>query len=184
MKRMAKYSSVLVVLSAIGYWVGAAAALTFKTIDDPLGTGFTEAFGISGSNIVGAYNSNASGYIPGFLYNGSTYTTLNGPLGAPHSAQAFGISGNNIVGYYTGSIGSNHGFLYNELTSTYTTLDDPLASHSPPQPGYAFGTSAYGISGNNIVGSYIDYIDSSFNSHGFLYNGSNYQTLDDPLAGQ
>ncbi len=53
---------------------------------------------------------------------------------------------------------------------TYTTLDDPLGVN---------GTWAYGISGNNIVGSYTD---GSGNNYGFLYNGSTYTTLDDPLG--
>src|SRR5208337_4579084 len=117
---------------------------------------------------------------PGFLYIGPTYTTLKNPLGTtPSHTYPYGISGSSITGYYSAGGGSNHGFLYNELTSTYTTLDDPLASQSPPHPYYAFGTQAYGISGNNIVG---DYYDSSSNEHGFLYNGSTWTTIDDPLA--
>ena len=41
------------------------------------------------------------------------------------------------------------------------------------------GTQIYGISGNDIVG---EYVDASNNHNGFLYNGSTYFTLDDPLA--
>ncbi len=53
------------------------------------------------------------------------------------------------------------------LAITYTTLDDPLSTR---------GTDAIGISGNNIVGDYLD--DAA--GHGFLYNGSTYTTLDNP----
>jgi hypothetical protein len=42
------------------------------------------------------------------------------------------------------------------------------------------GTSAQGIDGNNIVGLYTDSLGAS---HGFLYDGATYTTLDDPLAG-
>jgi len=42
------------------------------------------------------------------------------------------------------------------------------------------GSTAWGISGNNIVGYYTD---GNFVDHGFLYNGSAFTTLDDPLAG-
>ena len=61
------------------------------------------------------------------------------------------------------------GFIYNR--STYTTLADPLGTK----------TYAYGISGNNIVGLYMD---SSFNHYGFLYNigAGTYTTLADPLG--
>jgi hypothetical protein len=44
-------------------------------------------------------------------------------------------------------------------------------------PG-ADGTAAYGIDGNNIVGSYWD----GSSHHGFLYNGSEWTTLDMPGA--
>ena len=51
----------------------------------------------------------------------------------------------------------------------YTTLDDGV-----------YGTAANGISGNNIVGTYLD---DSGNSHGFLYNGSTYTALNDGVHG-
>ncbi len=41
------------------------------------------------------------------------------------------------------------------------------------------GTFAYGIFGGNIVGYFND---SAGDSHGFLYNGSGYTTLDDPFG--
>jgi hypothetical protein len=55
---------------------------------------------------------------------------------------------------------------------TWTTLDDPLAV------GF---TTAYWISGNDMIGGYSD---SAGNFHGFLYNlqASTWTTLDDPLA--
>ncbi len=55
---------------------------------------------------------------------------------------------------------------------SYTTVDDPLGVNGT-------ATIAFGISGNNIVGSYTA---SSGNTYGFLYNGSTYTTLNDPLG--
>lgn len=55
---------------------------------------------------------------------------------------------------------------------TFTTLDDPNATS---------GTYAQGISGNNIVGYYNT---SSGLQYGFIYNGSTYTDLIDPLSGQ
>jgi uncharacterized membrane protein len=49
---------------------------------------------------------------------------------------------------------------------TWQTLDYP-GGYSPK--------AALGIDGNNIVG---DYIDSSGNEHGFLYDGASWTTLD------
>jgi hypothetical protein len=63
------------------------------------------------------------------------------------------------------------GFLYNISTHTYTgSLSDPLGTN---------GTFPLSICGNNVVGYYID---STNVVHGFLYDGSAYTTLDDPLA--
>ena len=162
--------------------LGAAAtvpAQTYTTLDNPAGTGGTYAYGISGNNIVGWYG-NSSGWQVGFLYNGSSYTTLTDPLSiestihgpVPNGNYAYGISGNNTVGLYywnaaVNGVNGYSGFLYNG--STYTTLSDPLS----------VSTSAQGIDGNNIVGYYTD---SSSKNYGFLYNGSTYTTLSDPLG--
>ena len=108
--------------------------------------------------------------------------------------------------------GVGHGFLYHD--STFTTLDDPLATTN--------GTYVSGISGNIIVGYYQvgpkatassttaaltphwtipwgtrtyatgisgnnivgHYTAASGGGHGFLYNDTTYTTLDYPLATQ
>ncbi len=157
---------------AVLLWAAAASpslAITYTTIDDPLAGPYgTFAAGFSGGNIVGGYYDSLR-VNHGFLYNGSTYTTLDDPLGTQGTI-ADGISGNNIVGSYTDSLQVNHGFLYNG--STCTTLDDPLALTQGE------GTFAEGIDGNNIVGFYED----ASGQHGFLYNGTTWTALDDPLA--
>jgi len=143
-------------------------AITFTTIDDPLAGGGswqgTHLCGIEGGNIVGCY-SDSLNWFHSFVYDGSTFTELNGPPGTVES-QAFGISGGKIVGQY--ETPANHGFVYDG--STYTTVDDPFG---------AVGTQAQGISGNNVVGYYQD---SQYVVHGFLFNGSTYTTVDHPMA--
>ena len=130
--------------------------MSWRNLDDPLaGIGFnlaqgTQVSGISGTNIVGFY-ADVNGYGHGFLYDGSTWTTLDDPLG--YFTWARGISGTNIVGFYLGANGV-HGFLYNG--STWTTLDDPLGVER---------TYCTGISGANIVGYCVD---SNGITHGFL----------------
>ena len=55
---------------------------TYITLDDPLGTGGTYAYGINDvGQIVGDY-TDSSGAHHGFLYSGGTYTTLDDPLGS------------------------------------------------------------------------------------------------------
>src|SRR5215469_4223673 len=102
---------------------GGPAKAGFKTLDVPSATGGTFVWGIDGGNIVGYYTDGTGDH--GFLYNGSTYTTLDDPLATKGFTHAYGISGNNIVGSYIDATGF-HGFLYNG--SSYTTLDNPLAT--------------------------------------------------------
>jgi hypothetical protein len=141
---------------------------TWKTIDFP-GSTKTDVRGISDNNIVGNYNDDLGRH--GFLYNGTTWTTLNNPVSV-NGTSIYGIDGNNIVGCYYDYSGTTHGFLYNG--TTWTTLNNPGATY----------TEAYGIDGNNIVG----WTEYSGVRHGFLYNGeeisdpNNWALLDMPGA--
>ena len=157
----------------------------FTTLDNPLastdlrfGTPGTFPQAVSNGTIVGYYQGGPypSYLIHGFIYNGSAFATLDDPLAsnAPGigGTWATGVSGKIVVGYYWNGTGITHGFVYDG--STYTNLDDPLA---PNEPG--FGTYPEGISGNTIVGTYLDHTGG----HGFVYNGSTFTTLDDPLTG-
>jgi hypothetical protein len=111
----------------------------------------TFIFGISGGNVVGYYTSNT--FYPesvtyenrGFIYDGSTFTTLNFP--GANSTRALAVSGGNVVGDYDG-----HGFIYDG--STFTTLDSPQGGNTTP----------LGISGNRVVGFYFD----QSTVHGFI----------------
>jgi hypothetical protein len=102
----------------------------------------TRALGVSGNNVVGEY-IDGSGHQYGFLYNGSSYTTLNVP--GSYGTIACGVSGNNIVGCYQTTSGQVDAFLYNG--TSYTTLNIP---------GDDGNAQAWGISGNKIVGYYYD----------------------------
>jgi len=57
------------------------------------GASNTYPYGIDGGNIVGYYSD---GSTHGFIYDGTTYTTLNVP--GADSTRAYGIDGSNIVG--------------------------------------------------------------------------------------
>ncbi len=151
--------------------VGAQAVIT---LDYP-GSGRTDLYGIDGNNIVG----DADNLPGGFLYNGSSFTSINDPLAGPYGSEPHGISGNTVVGSYYDSRDVLHGFTYTIATSAYTTLNDPYAATSATA-GFA-GTVPSSVSGSEIVGCYWD---SSGAVHGFLYKGSTYTTLDGPLAAQ
>lgn len=138
---------------------------TYTTLDDPLATGGTFAFGINATGQVVGYYQNASGS-HGFLYAGGTYTTLDYP--SSNGTLAYGINDSGqIIGFYSNGTGE-HGFLY--LGGSYTSFDDPSATN---------GTDARGINDlGQIVGGYV----SGSGDHGYAYisNLGLYITLDDP----
>ena len=147
-----------------------AQAISWTTIDHPdAGPEGTYPTGISGNNVVGYYIGHSSGQ-RGFLYNGSTFTTIEAPQPAVNT-WASGIDGDNIIGYYieftSPAAFVTHGFLLNG--STFTTLDCTL-------PG-AVSTLPTSIDGNKIVGVYYDQVGYA---RGFQYDGVAYSALDDP----
>jgi hypothetical protein len=163
------------VFTALLCAASAASAQTWSTIDVP-GSLNTQAWGVSAGVVVGDYYTQ---YTPnnrlfGYIYNtsGNVYTTIQDPNAGSANGDGTiltGVSGSEYVGFYVAN-GINNGFMYNG--SSFTTLNDPLGTE---------GTQIYGISGKNIVGTYVD---SAGASHGFLYNGSIFTTIDDPLANE
>ncbi len=63
----------------------------------------------------------------GFLYNGSTWTTVDSPS-AVKGTVANGISGSNIVGYYLDSSGYYHGFLATPSSSGTYSISGTITS--------------------------------------------------------
>src|SRR5207302_1199237 len=129
---------------------------------------------ISGDSVVGTYIDGA-GLYHGFLYQGTTLTTLDVPGG--YHTTVTDISGNDIVGFYDAK-GSTHRFLYDG--STYNTNIDPPGS-ATYYDAWQVGTTA--IDGSSIVGEWIENVaGSSYQTvrHGFFYDGSTYTTVDYP----
>jgi hypothetical protein len=153
-------------------------------VNPPAGTQLDAAFGISGSEIVGYYLA-ADNHLHGFMQPiqlsggasspavGSSsvlasFTTLNYP-GSTSSA-AYGISGNIVVGDYQDSAGKYFGFVYDGVN--WLSVDaQTFLGQSSAQSGAGSAsavtvtaTKLYGISGNTIVG---EYLDGAGVNHGF-----------------
>lgn len=183
MKRLAICA--VLMLFVAGY---TQAAGTWTTIDKPGATNFF-IYSISGNTLAGNY-SDASYNYHGFIYNGTSWTTLDYP-GTTYGTRIQGISGNNVVGYYYNARGystNGTGMLYNMTTQSYTSLpigggawaidgsnvlygSGPFAAAynitqmNPMQFWTPNNATLAGISGSNIVGWYTD---NSGSSHGFL----------------
>jgi len=76
-----------------------------------LSVGGTVAEGINDAGQIVGYYLDSSQVAHGFLYSGSTYTTIDDPLGTKGTvAQGINDAGQ-IVGYYIDSGGNTHGFI-------------------------------------------------------------------------
>ena len=119
------------------------------------------------------------GRFHGFFYDGSSYLTIDNPLGVgstPSPLDPPGILGtmvfglNNlgaIVGGYADENDLVHGFIYRN--GVYTTIDNPLGE---------YGTTLFGVNDvGQVVGSYIDATGSV---NGFVYDGVQFTRIHDP----
>jgi|GEM_PF-3401389 len=143
----------------------------FITFDETNGTD-TQVVGTDGKTFVGFFNAANHAGFSGFAYNASNptpFTILNVPGASATNAVA--VSGNFIVGNC--NKGGSRAFLYDISAGAYTILA-PVATTPPPF------TVATAISGNTVAGYSID---SSGQSHGFLYDipSEKYTDLDQYL---
>ena len=99
------------------------------------------------------------------------FTTIDVPNGGLTRPQ--GISGDLVVGGDT----NGDGFIYNLKTNSFNLIHDPLGDTTGRYSAY--NTNLTGISGNTVVGSYLD---QQGIGHGFEFDGSTYTTIDDPSA--
>jgi hypothetical protein len=74
---------------------------------------WTQAQGISGDFVVGNYSISSDGPVHGFLYDGSTYFTID----APNATNTYfsDIDGTQAVGAYTTADGARHGLIVNGI---------------------------------------------------------------------
>jgi probable HAF family extracellular repeat protein len=115
---------------------------SFTTINAPSGPNTVNAQGINNKGQIVGFYLGTDGQVHGFMANaksmkGAPITgtaiadpsipMVKGEMGATFVfSQVLGINDHGIaVGYYGDSTTSQHGFLYNTHTGTYTFLDDP-----------------------------------------------------------
>jgi hypothetical protein len=158
-------------LLAAGLAAPASAAVTYTTLDHPLaGRGGTIPYDLDGGTIVGTY-FDAAGASHAFTYDGSTWTVLDHPLAAPpRGTTAFGISDGRIAGTFVNGAGQTFGYVYDGVT--FTTLEQRSSTG-----GHA-DTFARGISGDTVVGHYID----ALVARGFRYASGTFNDITVPGA--
>jgi probable HAF family extracellular repeat protein len=185
-----------------------AADFRFTTFDVP-GATDTSVNGINDAGqIVGGFSDSASGgFSHGFLYTGGSFTQIDVPGAISTSVSGINDAGQ-IVGTFSDSE-TSHGFLY--AGGHFTTIDAPGAIFTgvgsinnagqivgtfnyqgfldsggsftrinAPGPSAIDGTVLNGINdAGQIVGTSTD---GSLITHGFLYTGGRFTTIDAPGA--
>ena len=148
-----------------------SAALLYTSLDHPLaGPRGTICYDVDGNRIVGTY-FDAAGVSHGFVYDGSTWSTLNHPDAAgPGGTAIYGVSGSKLVGTFVNAAGQTSGYVYDG--TGFTTLSRPPLATGPVD------TFARGIDGNTIVGYSIE----SLLTRGFVYDSGTFTNLVVPGA--
>lgn len=136
------------------YNIGAA---SFTSVDFP-GATSTTATGINNGDTISGFYIDAGGNVHGFLDNGGTFMGLDAP--GDVSTMLLGLNNNGLaVGVGTDTGGLMHGLIYDILTNSWTTLDDPSG----------IGTTT--LNGINDRGQVVGFfVDASDNTNGFLAN--------------
>ena len=154
-------------ITAIGLQLcDTSVASAVKEIVQFPGAYHTFANAIDDGIVVGSYQASANSPYHGFIYDGTTYTTLDVPGSV--WTELHGIDGNHIVGTYLAP-DRFHGLLYDGVA--FKTIDPPDATND-----IANGTVAIGIDGDRIVGQYW----KGTNQNGFVLDGSSYSAFNYP----
>ncbi|MDH2352276.1 autotransporter domain-containing protein [Bradyrhizobium sp. SSUT112] len=148
---------------------------TYTTIAFPSPPAFgTTPHGINDpGQIAGAMVADITTVGSGFVYSGGTYSAL--PIGNPSAGLIDTVGwGINNSGKIVGTYLQGSGFIYDG--SSFTRLQATGASGD---------TIARGINNaNEVAGYYFEATSGGNVTHGFVYSGGTFTTIDTPLGGQ
>jgi hypothetical protein len=146
---------------AVGFWTdsnGNNHGFTYNIASGKFGefdiAGFasTTTTAINNKGDLAGFVTCANGSDVSFIQEGNKLDWLSGPKGAV-SVQALGLNNEDqVVGSYTDATGATHGFLFDQKSNTYTTIDDKNGVTGPTAM-----TVLNGINDNGqVVGFYLD----------------------------
>ena len=132
---------------------------------------------IDKGTIVGQYFNGSLLLSKGFVYDGQSWTTVH----VPGSLQTIvtDIDNGTMVGHWKQNLSSDPSVIAPSKNNSFTFDGTNWTFLSCPG---ATETTAWGISGNRIVGSYSN-TSNSLDHQGFIYDGTNWMTLNFPGAG-
>jgi len=166
MKDKSAWVSIFLTLALVSVPMAIGQTYNFRNIEVPHAQS-TTPYGINDSGVISGNYTDSSGVTHCFMISGRTITTITDPNGT--GTNCFGINASGaIVGSYGVLNGFSNGFVYQN--GVFTDIIVPTATA---------GTIAYGI---NDLGDVVGQFGDDVGIHGFLFNGSTYQTLNAPGA--
>lgn len=159
---------------SVGFWTDAngnnhgftydIGSKSFSEVDIS-GFASTTTTAINNEGHIAGFVTAANGNDVSFIKEGNQLEWLSGPKGAV-SVQALGINNEDqVVGSYTDATGQMHGFLFDEQSKTYATIDDPNGVKGP--------TGMTVLNGINDKGQIVGfYLDKAGNTDGIVVNVS------------
>jgi hypothetical protein len=138
-------------------------SLTLPDAIQSVATGMDNAGGDVSGDISG-FLQLANGNTVGFYHNRAEKGSLEFEVPGSTNTMFLGLNNNGlVVGSYVDANGVTHGLVYNTITNTYQTVDDPLASANPASD--VTGTTINGI---NDQGQLVGFYSDGTNVNGFL----------------
>jgi probable HAF family extracellular repeat protein len=159
---------------AVGFWTDANGnnhGFTYdvgsKSFNEVNIGGFasTTTTAINNAGHIAGFVVGAGGNDVSFIKEGNAIDWLSGPKGSV-SVQALGINNEDqVVGSYTDAAGATHGFLFDEQSKTYATIDAKNGVKGP--------TAQTVLNGINDKGQVVGFfLDNAGNTDGLLVNVS------------
>jgi hypothetical protein len=112
--------------------------------------------------VISGFYVDTGGNTHGFIDNGGTFTSLDDP-NANGVTMFLGLNNTGeVVGSYVDANGLTNGLVYNRISNTWQTVDDPFASATP-----AFDVTGTTINGVNDAGKLVGFYSDGANVDGF-----------------
>ena len=133
------------------------------TLPGSFNAAMTTATGIDNTGEISGFYVDTNGVTHGFLDNGGTFSSFDDP-NANGVTQFLGLNNTGLaVGDFLDATNLTNGLVYNQITNTWKTVNDPLASATA-----AFMVDGTTINGVNDKGQLVGFFSDGTNVNGFL----------------
>ena len=133
------------------------------TLPGSFNAAMTTATGINNAGVISGFYVDTQGTTHGFIDDHGTFTSFDDP-GANGNTMFLGLNNTGeVVGSFVDINNVTNGLVYNTLSNTWQTVNDPFSSATP-----AFDVTGTTINGVNDKGQLVGFYSDGTNVDGFL----------------